>query len=124
MTNVIQLRPTAPRLVPYTGIGHTRRKKPRTMAGLIRLHSKQVDEFNSTDHRTDAEFDAHATATYTATLHEMRDTPVRTAKDAVALIEFMWNEDLIEEWAGTLEGFSRDLLDSLCAYIKREGVVS
>lgn len=64
MTNVIQLRPTAPSLVPYTGIGQARQIKPRTMAGLIRLHSKQVDVFNSTDHRTDAEFEAHAEATY------------------------------------------------------------
>jgi hypothetical protein len=90
------------------------------LAKLIRLYFRQCDEFNTTPHPTDEEFDAHAASTFQATLGRMYGVPVRTADDAVALVDWLEGEELVEDFIGDLDGMVPNFLASLRRYIAKE----
>jgi hypothetical protein len=62
------------------------------LAALVRRYFAEVETFNATDHKTDREFDAHADATYNATLEQMVGVPVRTKGDALAVVDWLIKE--------------------------------
>ena len=65
---------------------------PSELAALIRRYYEEVDAFSSVDHLTDAAADAHADATFNATMAEMIGVPARTANDALAAMEWLLRE--------------------------------
>jgi len=90
------------------------------LAGLIRLYLRQVDEFNATPYETDEWFNAHAASTFQATLTRMNNMPVRTADDALALLDWLEQEELLEDFCGSLEGMVPNFIGSLRRYIAEE----
>ena len=87
------------------------------LATLVKQYFDQVDIFNATEHQTDEESDAHAAATFETTMRRMAETPIRSADDAVALVDWMEDEDMIEAWCGDFEGFTEALVSKLRAYL-------
>jgi hypothetical protein len=90
------------------------------LAGLIRLYFQQVDEFNATPHETDEWFNAHAASTFQATLSRMHNVPIRSADDALAFLDFLEREELIEDFCGELDGMVSTSIGSLRRYIAEE----
>ena len=96
---------------------------PSELAALVRRYFEEVEAFNSADHATDEESNALAEATYEATLEQIIRTPARTQADALAVIEFMEKEDLIEHyWVCDDENVPASLVAALRVYL--EGMAS
>jgi hypothetical protein len=65
------------------------------LASILALYWQQVDEFNDAQHISDEESDAHAAATYEATLRRVIGMPARTSNDALAALDWLSKES---EW--------------------------
>ena len=65
---------------------------PSELAALVRRDYEEVDAFNLVAHLTGEASDAHADATYNATMAEMIGVPARTASDALAAMEWLTRE--------------------------------
>jgi hypothetical protein len=89
------------------------------LAALVKRYFEQVEVFNATEHETDEQSDAHAEATFEATLDALDGVPVRTREDALAVLEFLERENVIEKW-----GQAEALVDALREYIASTGRVS
>jgi len=91
------------------------------LAALVKRYFEQVDVFNRVavqDGRTDKQNDALARATYDKTLQRIIGAPARTSDDALAALEFLEREEMIETWAGDAEGLSESLVDAIRGYIE------
>jgi hypothetical protein len=84
---------------------------------LVRLFAER-EMFNCTHHETDEDSDDHAEATYYKTERQMRDTPIRTSDDALALIDWLERNECIETWCGDGEGLVEALIESLRTYLR------
>ena len=51
------------------------------------------------------------------TERQLLNTPVRSAKDAIALLDYLEDEDRIEPWHGAFEGTIEASIDSLRTYL-------
>jgi len=89
-------------------------------AALVRRYFAETKTFNRVavaDGRTDKQNDALAASTYEATLHRMAETPIRSANDALALLDWMEREDIIEHWHNDGEGVIEAMTSSLRDYL-------
>lgn len=104
-------------VVPITGLSANPVSGTSDFAALVTLYFSGQDEVRRTRHNTDEEFDTHAAATYDAALFRMAKTPIRTSEDALALLDWMTREDVIEYWIGDAEGVVEAMVESLRAYL-------
>lgn len=97
---------------------------PSELAALVQRYFAEVEVFNSTGfdaatgkYRSDRASHALAKRTFEATMWQMKRTPVRTSEDALALLDWMERENIIEAWCGDCEGFTEALVDNLRDYL-------
>jgi hypothetical protein len=78
----------------------------------IRRYDAEAEAFNSTEHKTDEESDAHADSTYNRTCSEFVGVPAMTAASAIAALDFVIREEL-----PMLGRYECDFEDTRCATI-------
>jgi hypothetical protein len=91
------------------------------LAALVRRYFEQVDVFNRVavqDARTDKQNDALARATFEKTIRQIVGVPARTRKDALAALEFLEREEMIEIWVNSAGGLSESLVAAIRGYIE------
>ena len=82
---------------------------PSELAVLVHRYFEEVDAFNawcSATYPDDDAFDARAASTYDATCDRMLGMPVRTAKDAVAALDWLIRDEAHLDVLG--DGYRRD----------------
>ena len=107
--------------IPAVGLAKAP-QEPSELAALVQRYFAEVDHFNIVavaDDRTDEQNDALAEATYYRTEHEMERTPVRTAKDALAILDYFEREDVFGHYCGEMDTLIGSLVGGLRAYLCR-----
>jgi hypothetical protein len=106
-------------------MGATLAKREVSLAALIARYFDEVHTFNATTHQTDAESNAHAAATYTATLRKIVGVPARTSDDAAAALNWLIKENIDFETEyhgyGLFGRVVTSLVDALKGYIVSTG---
>lgn len=109
-------------VVPFVAIAMPVIPRPEgggELAALVQRYFREVDRYNATVLSTDlTEPEADLLAkVYESFERKLLRTPVRTADDALALLDYMERENLIESYHGSFRGLVEKSVKSLRTYI-------